>query len=61
MLFLLSSSCSALLCLYLKRNLIKHKLVISKHKLVISTQLSLCLKGPSGRLRKNFESVALIF
>ncbi len=55
MLFLLSSSCSALSCLYLKRNLIlKHKLVISKHKLVILTQLSLCLKRAEWEITEKF-------
>lgn len=55
MLFLLSSSCSALLCLYLKHNLLsKHKLVISKHKLVILTQLSLCLKRAEWGITEKF-------
>lgn len=48
MLFLLSSSCSALSCLYLKHNL------ISKHKLVILTQLSLCLKRAEWGITEKF-------
>lgn len=48
MLFLLSSSCSALSCLYLKHNL------ISKHKLVILTQLSLCLKRAEWEITEKF-------
>ena len=40
---------------------LKQKLVISRYKLVILTQLSLCLKRAEWGLRKNFESVALIY
>lgn len=55
MLFLLSSCCSALSCLYLKHNSFCLKQALSlKHNLVMLE------KAEWGELRENLEGVALI-